>query len=247
MNSYWSAPSSEAFEKDNTVHLWLLNYKTCHDFLNNILPELSSGELERANKFYFEEDRNRYLITRSILKKILSRMLNTVPGQLRFEFNAYGKPFLKSDPGLFFNVSHSGNFGLIAITSIADIGVDVEKYRHKMTGDDVAKRFFSSKEISDYLNLNVKERQQGFFNCWTRKEAFIKAVGMGLSLPLNSFDVSLKPGSKAQITAIRKPPDDPEKWTMESIYVDEEYAAAYTLRAKHFKTKYWMACPLIDI
>ncbi|MCB0283487.1 MAG: 4'-phosphopantetheinyl transferase superfamily protein [Calditrichaeota bacterium] len=244
MNSSWSTPSPDSFKEGNVVHLWLLNYKKCQEKLNEILPVLSPEEKQRGDKFYFENDKNRYIITKGTLKKILSRMLNTETREIAFGYNEHGKPYLESAPNLYFNVSHSGNFGLIAITPISEIGVDVERFRHKMTREDIARRFFSKKEINDYLSLDIDQRLQGFFNCWTRKEAFIKAVGLGLSLPLNTFDVSLKPGANAEILAIRKPHDDPEKWTMKNVLIDNEYAAAFTLRAVNFETKYWRACSL---
>lgn len=240
-NKIWTFPDERAFKADKSVHIWLIRYDKCLKSTDPFQSALTEDELQRAKKFHFEIDYQRFVITRGLLKRVLAKMLGKTPLQIVLELNEFGKPSLKNDE-LFFNVSHSGNLGLIAVTDITSIGVDVEKYRKEMSTEDIARRFFSEKEVKDYLSLKKSDRLQGFFNCWTRKEAFIKAVGKGLSLPLRNFDVTLKPGQEAVITAIREPFDNPHNWELADLPVDKDYAAAFTIRAAKFETFFWQAC-----
>ncbi len=111
-----------------------------------------------------------------------------------------------------------------------------------MTTVDIAKRFFSKAEIESYLSLLEDQKLQGFFNCWSRKEAFIKAVGKGLSIPLHTFDVSLKPDAPVKLLAIRDQNEDADNWQLVDLKTDKDYAAAYIIKAKLFTSHYWDAC-----
>ena len=243
-NSRWQKPDSDAFQINNTVHIWIINYEKCLEMYNYHKKFLNQDEQIQTERFHFGIDANRYSLTRALLKLILAKILNKAPLEILFNKNEFGKPYLKDRHKLFFNVSHSGNLGLIAITDLNEIGVDVEQFRTQMTTTDIAQRFFSKKEVEIFNTLSGKDRQIGFFNCWSRKEAFIKAVGKGLSLPLNSFDVTLMPGEKSKLLEIRYENLDAGTWTLSELPVDDNYAAAFAISERHYSTKLWNACAM---
>lgn len=157
---------------------------------------LSEDERRRAERFVFERDRRRYTVARARLRQLLAERLGAAPESLQLAYSAHGKPALARRPGqrdLRFNVSHCGDVAAYAFTEGREVGVDVEEVRVLPDADEVAMRFFSQRERAAYLRLPASERPRGFFNCWTRKEAFVKAVGDGLSHPLETLDVSLAP------------------------------------------------------
>ena len=242
----WKTPEPTAFILNKNVHIWQIRYDECTKHLVEIKSFLSGAEIKRAMKFHFKIDQNRFIVTRGLLKKILSRIISEPVGKISFNNNEYGKPYLKKNDLPFFNVSHSGNLGLIAITNISEIGVDVEQYRINETTEDIARRFFSKDEVKSYLSLDLKQRQEGFFNCWTRKEAFIKAMGMGLSLSLQTFDVTLKPGEEVRLLNVRFKSENASNWILQDIRVDPGYAAAFALKAQNIEINYWNACKLSE-
>jgi 4'-phosphopantetheinyl transferase len=157
---------------------------------------LSEDERRRSGRFVFERDRRRYTVARARLRQLLGERLGAAPQSLQLAYSAHGKPALARRPGqrdLRFNVSHCGDIAAYAFTEGREVGVDVEEVRVLPDADEVAMRFFSQRERAAYLSLPASERPQGFFNCWTRKEAFVKAIGDGLSHPLETLDVSLAP------------------------------------------------------
>ena len=169
------------------------------------------------------------------MRHILSQYLDTEPGGLFFEQGDHGKPYLagsQRSSGIHFNLTHSHEIALLALTRTTDIGVDVEFFREMDEADSLAARYFSSEEQKVYFSLPKNQRTQGFYNCWTRKEAFIKAIGDGLSYPLNLFDVSLVPGEPAKLLQIENDPVEASKWTLEAFHPTREYTAAVALRAK---------------
>lgn len=156
---------------------------------------LSADESQRAARFCFERDRRRYTVARARLRQLLARRLDAAPEALQFAYDSKGKPRLgtRYARDLRFNVSHCGELAAYAFTEGREVGVDVEEVRVLPDADEVAMRVFSQRERAAYLRLPARERPRGFFSCWTRKEAFIKAIGDGLSHPLQALDVSLPP------------------------------------------------------
>jgi 4'-phosphopantetheinyl transferase len=133
-----------------------------------------------------------------MLREILSGYLETTPAQVRFSYNAYGKPAVQ-DSRVRFNVSHSGGWALFAVTERREVGIDIERIDARVAQEQIPERFFSAWEAAQLRALPVAQQTDAFFRCWTRKEAYIKARGLGLSLPLDSFDVSLAPGEPAAL------------------------------------------------
>jgi 4'-phosphopantetheinyl transferase len=181
---------------------------------------LSPDERQRAARFAFERDRRRYIVARARLRQLLGERLGAVPESLQFVYNPYGKPALARRPetrDLRFNLSYCGDVAVYAFAEGREVGVDVEEVRRLPDADEVAMRFFSRRERAAYLRLPLRERPQGFFNCWTRKEAFIKALGDGLSHPLEAFDVTLAPGRPARILRVGRAPASRCGWRLSSI------------------------------
>ena len=160
---------------------------------------LSPDEQDRADRFHFTRDRNRFVVGRAFLRELLGEYTGDAPSVLQFEYSPYGKPRLRENPDIAFNVSHSSDRAVYAVTRASQIGVDIEVLNSKPSDLDVAAQFFSAAEVRDYLSLPSDLRSRAFLSCWTRKEAFIKARGEGLSLPLQDFDVTLLPGAKPEL------------------------------------------------
>ena len=159
---------------------------------------LSVEERSRAGQFRFERDRRRYVARRGILRELIGSYLDCDPASVAFVHNAYGKPaIVRSD--LRFNLSHSHGMALYAFCRHAEVGCDIERRDPKFAAEQIPERFFSRDEVRALRSLPLNEQTEAFFNCWTRKEAYIKAVGHGLSIALDSFDVSLIPGEPAAL------------------------------------------------
>ena len=210
------------------VHVWRidLTHADAIDF-----SVLSDGELERAARFHFENDRSRFKVARAALRSILGRYAQLVPDALVFRQNAYGKPFLTNPrtAGLHFNLSHSKDVALLAVSREREVGIDVEFMRPDFTTQEVADHFFSAAEVATLAGVEARLRTRAFFNCWTRKEAYIKARGEGLSLSLDSFDVSLRPGQPAALLNTRRDSGDVSRWSMYELFPMAGYAAAVTV------------------
>jgi 4'-phosphopantetheinyl transferase len=178
---------------------------------------LSDGERQRASRFVFDRDRHRFTVARAWLRRLLSARLGVPPESVELGYGAHGKPALArhcAASELRFNVSHADGVGVYAFAAGREIGIDVESVRVIRDAEDIAARFFSHRENEAYLALDPRDRPLGFFNCWTRKEAFIKALGDGLSYPLDRFDVSLAPCEPAKILRVESTPGDRCGWTL---------------------------------
>ncbi|MDZ7719330.1 MAG: 4'-phosphopantetheinyl transferase superfamily protein [Balneolaceae bacterium] len=199
----------------NTVHIWVVetNYNSLPNFL-------SAAERKRWNGFYFSQDKQTFYQSHNALRLILSRYLSEKPSEIEYELTSFGKPFLKNKK-LQFNLSHTNTMAVIAVTEDSEIGVDIENLNRKVEYDDLAKRFFCETEYQKLVQVYPEKKRNVFFNCWTRKEAFIKAVGEGLSYPLNDFEVTLLSNEPVQINHIQQNFETPKQWTLDSKNLDE--------------------------
>lgn len=185
---------------------------------------LEASELERAGRFHFEKHRRHFMVGRGFLREVIARYQQVRPETLRFVYGAYGKPALAGAQSLRFNMSHSHEVGLVAVARDAELGVDVEHVRADFATGDIARRFFSRAEVETFDALPQEEQVAAFFRCWTRKEAYIKAIGKGLSKALDAFDVTLAPGDAPAL--LRAEEDDPSRWELSDVEVGEGYAGA---------------------
>jgi 4'-phosphopantetheinyl transferase len=206
------------------VRIWLVDLDADDTAASRAV--LSPDELARADRFVFEHHRRRFVAGRAWLRRLLADALDTTPAALAFTYNARGKPDLDgAAPPVRFNVSHSGQFALVAVTASAAIGVDIEQTRPIADVLRLAKTAFSSNELEALAAVPPESRQDAFFAGWTRKEAYIKARGDGLRL-LGDFDVALAPGDPVRLKRVAGDSDEPARWTLLSLAPVPGYAAA---------------------
>jgi 4'-phosphopantetheinyl transferase len=221
----WKSAPRPIILGEKEVHLWLAAVPDCLPDLETLREVLDAEERERAARFHFERDRERYIVARGVLRRLLSAYLGT--SQFALTTNKFGKPFLQPPhDALHFNVSHSRDLALFGFTRVSEIGVDVETIRPDFTTQEIANRFFAPDEAATLAQLRESERAGAFFNCWTRKEAYIKARGVGLSLGLSTFAVTLKPGEAAALVRVDNDSDAPTRWTMLDLDVGTDYRVA---------------------
>jgi 4'-phosphopantetheinyl transferase len=164
------------------------------------------------------------------------------PGRLDFSYLVHGKPDLVPESNainLKFNLSHSGRLALIAVTVGAEVGIDIELICDSFGGINIAKRFFSPREVEVLCTIPASRQADAFFNCWTRKEAYIKARGEGLEIPLDSFDVAFVPGEKPALLSVRFDPREVSRWSLYDLQVDENYKAALAVEGKPSRVLFW--------
>lgn len=239
MQTNWTKHSDGLNLKKHQVDIWRVELDLAPDSVKLAESTLSANESQRAARFRFDKDRHRFAVSHIALRDILSHYLHIEPEKINFTVGEYGKPAIKSDLNLDFNLSHSGDYALIAIARGHKIGIDVERFRPEMELEKIARRFFSEKENAELMSLKSGQQRAGFFNCWTRKEAYIKAHGLGLSLPLDSFDVSLTPNEPTLLRAIRSNTHEASRWTLLSLDIDSQYAGAVAVEGNDLKFRFW--------
>ncbi len=234
----WKQPPPDLNLDRDSVHIWILELNHPESLAPDDWALLSSQERERSARFHFDRDRHRYISVHLSLRKLISRYLHVDPSLIRFLTSEKGKPYL--DPSahpinLYFNLSHSADLAVYAFTLGIDIGVDVEAVRPIDDLKSIARSNFAPGEYAKLCNLPPSQELNAFFNCWTRKEALIKALGGGLSIPLDHFEVSL--GVPARLLSYTSDiPLDPS-WTLVSLQPIFGYVAALAIHAKKFGLK----------
>lgn len=221
----WSEAPKSLSLTSGEVHVWRVELDQPEQVRERFQSSLEADELERAGRFHFEKHRRHFVVGRGFLRYVLARYLQAQPESLRFAYGAYGKPSLT---GLQFNMSHSHNVGLVAVAD-KELGVDVEHIRADFATEDIARRFFSRAEVETFNALPVEEQVAAFFRCWTRKEAYIKAIGLGMSQPLDEFDVTLGPGEPAALLYAKD--DDASRWYLSDLDIGTDYAGAVVVEA----------------
>lgn len=227
-------PSPDLF--DNDVHVWRIPLNQSSERTTLSLEVLSTDERKKAARFRFAKDRNQFVQARAALRFILSEYLNVTPQDLEFSYGHHGKPELangQANSSLRFNLSRRDELALIAVTRGREIGVDVELVRADVPCFEIADVSFSLAESATLRSLPESLWAAGFYNCWTRKEAYVKARGAGLSFPLQQFDVSLAPGAAAKLLRVGDDDNDVDRWTLQEIPVGENYVAALAVEGSN--------------
>ncbi len=236
---FWQAPPSRPVLRPDQVHLWrvsLLHPPFPSDMLWRVLNE---KEQARAGRYRFERDRRRFVAARGMLRVILARYAGVSPAAIRFEYSDYGKPSLPDRPDLAFNATDSGELMAVGVAQNRLLGVDIEQVRDDFGGLEIAERFFSFAEVATLRALPSHEQARAFFRCWTRKEAFIKAIGEGLSYPLHQFDVTLGPDEPPRLLRVAGEPDAPRRWFLADFPLDPNYEGAIIAEMPVTDISYW--------
>ena len=236
----WEQPPESPAVTTDDVHVWKASLDRAPEELDGLRRILAPDEQIRADRFRFKKRRDRFIVGRAVLRTILGRYLDQHPNQLRFQYSPYGKPTLSTEVGtLKFNLSHSHCLALYAVARGREIGVDLEFIRKDINLLGIAKRFFSEREYAELQALPESRQLQTFFECWTRKEAFIKAKGDGFSLPLRQFDVSITPGEPAALLRTEWDPDEAALWSLKSLNPTPGYAGALAVEGRHWNLQSW--------
>jgi 4'-phosphopantetheinyl transferase len=227
---------------EGEVHVWRVRLNQNEATRRELSESLSADERERAGRFHFRRDREHFTVARGALRSILGLYTGVAPRLLRFSYDEYGKPSLCGEAGvapLRFNLSHSNELALYAVARGRAVGIDLEYVRAEFAGLEIAERFFSPCEVSALRALPPGERAVAFFNCWTRKEAYIKARGEGLSHPLHLFTVSLAPGEPAALLRTDDDPQDAARWAIVELHPSEGYRAAVAVEGGPPSLRCW--------
>lgn len=239
---HWHLPPTHLMLGSEDVHVWRASFYKLSPMLSQFETLLSEDERSKARRYRFDDNREEYIMGRGLLRHLIGGYLNQDPASVRFYYNPYGKPALMGEGGpdrLTFNVSHAHGVLLYAFSRGRELGVDLERIRPEAARDRVAERFFSQKETKALRSLPEHAQAIGFFNCWTRKEAYIKARGEGLTIPLNQFDVSLVPGQPAVLLESRVDPADTHRWSLQSLNMGTQYIAALAVEGQKWNLTCW--------
>jgi 4'-phosphopantetheinyl transferase len=242
--SWLRGPDSLALPQ-NEVHVWRAALNSDPIDLERLRATLSADERTRAARFQFPKDQQHFVAARGTLRMILARYLDRAPDRFEFCYNPFGKPELApggDTGGLRFNLSHSQGLALYALTRDQEIGVDLEGVRADFEWEDIASRSFSPAEVEALRLVPAALRAEAFFNCWTRKEAFVKARGEGLSLPLDQFEVSVAPGEPARLLRTAGDLQEASQWSIRELEPAPGYSAAVAVRAPSWEFKLWELC-----
>jgi 4'-phosphopantetheinyl transferase len=239
----WPAPEETPLLAETAVHVWRASLDLSPPRLADLAVVLDDEERARAARFHFEPDRRRFVAAHGLLRRTLARYLDVDPRSIRYQSGPYGKPSLADHDqlDLRFNLAHSGKIALVAVGIGREIGVDVELIRPDIVTLDVAKQFFAPGEVRALGSLPAAERTGAFFCCWTRKEAYIKARGEGLSAPLDSFEVSVRPVEPAALVWCAAGDEERVRWSLRALDVSSEYAGAVAAEGHDWTLFCWDA------
>lgn len=236
----WPEPPHSLRIQDGELHVWRLRLDATADQGDRLRGFLSPDELDRAARFRFARDRTRFVAARGQLREIIGRYLDIRPQAVKFRYGLQGKPYLDHHrKGFQFNLAHSGDIGLLAIATDHQVGIDIEQIRPAITESEIADRFFSSEEALALRMLPAEQQRLGFFLCWTRKEAFLKAIGEGIGYGLDQFSVTLVPGEPAMLLEVLTDPGAPLRWSLFHIDPGPGYAGAVATDGRHQKLHCW--------
>lgn len=238
----WQSPSSDPLLEEGVIHIWRAALDHEPALRETLYETLSADEKQKAGKFYFEKDRARFVAARGTLRKILGRYLNLLPGQISFSYNRYGKPALKTAAEhslLCFNASHSHDLALFAVAQNLEVGIDIEFISDRLASLKVAEKFFSEADVSALKALPADLQPAAFFTGWTRKEAYLKALGAGLSYPeIKQLSVSVMP-EKPAVLSIADDFHKDRPWTLMTLPAAPGYTAALAAAGPVKKVSCW--------
>lgn len=233
------------------VHVWQASLEQPAGVVQILETLLSEDERRRAGKIRYAQHRQSFTVSRGILRVLLSRYTSRRPEEIQFKYSLTGKPFLagnEENADICFNLSHAGLLALYAFSQDRQVGIDVECIRPMDDMDQIASRNFSPGEYRRFQSVPERDRLMAFYHCWTRKEAFIKATGEGLTFPLREFEVSFEPGYPAELLSVSGSRDLARRWSMHDLKTWDGYAAALVVDGNDYSIshKQWMYTKFFD-
>jgi 4'-phosphopantetheinyl transferase len=239
----WDPPPARRQLTGMDIHIWAAPLNQSAEPISSLELTLSPGERERAKKFHFERDQNRFITGRAILRALLGSYLGMAAEKLDFVYGPNGKPALANLSGpnpLHFNLAHAGDLMVVALTRACAVGVDVEPVRPLGDVESIAARFFSDNEATKLKQLPRDQQPEAFFNLWTRKEAWLKATGDGLSDEMiRQIEVSFLPGETPRVIAVAGNPQTAPSWTLKEFIPATGFIMALAAPAKDLKFSCW--------
>jgi len=235
----WQAPPAKLSLPAHEVDVWRASLDQPQG-LKDYLATLAADERQRAARFHHQKDREHFIVARGLLRTLLGRYLGLNPASLVFRYSAHGKPALAGAliEDVRFNLSHSHGLALFAFARGRDLGIDLEYVHREVATQQIAERFFSPAEKASLRALPADQQAEAFFNCWTRKEAYVKARGEGLTLRLDQFDVSLVPGEPAMLLGTPAEADEAARWSMIELAPAADFKAALVVEGRDL----WLRC-----
>jgi 4'-phosphopantetheinyl transferase len=245
---FWAPPPPDPALAADEIHVWRLALDLPAEWLSRLRESLAPDERARAARFLFEVHRGRFLAARAFLRAVLARYLGCESVAVDFAYGPHGKPSLAGAAGalgLRFNLSHSADRALLAITRGPDLGIDLEQVRALTDFEQLARRFFAPREVAALAEVPLSERERAFFTCWTRKEAYLKACGDGLARPLEGFAVALRPGEAARILDVAGDPDEAARWSLRAFDPWPGFVACVAVRGHGVQLHGYEGAPLV--
>lgn len=224
------------------IHIWSLRLDPPEARVEELGRWLSEDEWTRANRFRFDRHRRQYVVGRGALRALLAAYLGTRPDLVRFRYGPRGKPFLAEPSAagdLQFNLSNSDEMALVGFVRGVELGVDIEYMKPMTDLEQIAERFFSLSEREVLRALRQEMKPEAFFNCWTRKEAYLKAVGEGLAAPLDSFDVTLAPGEPPRMLTLEGDAARAARWRFRHFRPAEQFIGALAIEGEPAEGGEW--------
>jgi 4'-phosphopantetheinyl transferase len=233
----WSSPPNELRLEHDAIHVWRASLDCDIGLLKRLEASLAPDEKSRAARYVFQQDRDHFIAARGILRTILGAYVHRPTANLRFTYGPEGKPALQligGEPSIRFNLSHSHGLAVYAFSNQREVGIDVEAIRRNIARDEIAGRVYSVPELAEFHALPLELKNKAFFLCWTRKEAYIKARGSGMGIPLDSFEVSLTPDQPEVLRSA-----DSSRWTLRSLQPAPEYVGAVVGEGSNWVLRLW--------
>jgi 4'-phosphopantetheinyl transferase len=248
----WTLPPTNVTLGADDIHVWRAPLHVPEPHIVGLYATLSPDEQERAGRYRFLRDQRRFIVARGWLRATLGTYLGLNGAKIRFCYNPHGKPELAMAPQgtpslrdrLQFNMAHSEDLAILAISQGRRVGVDVEQIRSGFANGTVADSFFTSHEVAALDSLSPSERERAFFACWTRKEAYLKARGEGLIVPLDTLEVSLLPGEDPALLRTSADPTEAARWTLCELDVGPGYSASLAVEGQGWRLWLWQEPPL---
>jgi 4'-phosphopantetheinyl transferase len=232
----WSAPSKVLDLVENEIHVWHAPLECVWDLIPLFESTLSDDEKSRAARFHFTHDRESFIAARGILRGLAGAYLKRAPREVNFQYSPEGKPYISEeniDWPIRFNLSHALGTALYAFARGREVGIDLERVRSDFPREAIAERFFAPEEAAELRAVPSELQAEGFFNCWTRKEAYVKARGKGLQIPLDSFEVALSPGAPARFVRGVE-----SWWNLVAFTPEPNYVAALAFNGSPCKVRF---------